>query len=231
MIEVSVTYPTPEGSQEIPVRGRLSFGRGSEADQRFADDGLSRLHATIYEDDGRVWIVDENSSNGTFVNGSPVQSGGTPIRHGDSIKIGHRTVLMIRIAEIQAARQPAAKVHSVMSAQSRPTSGAMSIIPIALIACTILIVSVSAVFIGFKVLGSSKPEVVRQADDEFEDIDTKPARDIKGSPTPRSGESPAVSKSDETIITDSPQSDSSKPAVAMPPGKKYLDLLDSEKRQ
>ena len=47
----------------------MSFGRGSEADHRFADDGLSRLHATIYREDGRVWIVDENSSNGTFVNG------------------------------------------------------------------------------------------------------------------------------------------------------------------
>ena len=80
MVKVSLTFPTPEGSQEIPLDGeRLSLGRGSEAGYRFSDDGLSRLHATLYCDGNRVWIVDENSSNGTFVNGSPVRPGGTPL--------------------------------------------------------------------------------------------------------------------------------------------------------
>ena len=60
MIEVILTYPTPEGSQEISVEGeKTSFGRGSEADYRFDDDGLSRLHSTVYRDGARVWIVDE----------------------------------------------------------------------------------------------------------------------------------------------------------------------------
>ena len=97
MLEVLLTYPTPEGSQEIRIDGgRMSFGRGSEADHRFADDGLSRLHATIYREDGRVWIVDENSSNGTFVNGEPVAPAGTPLRNGDLINIGNRTALNVR---------------------------------------------------------------------------------------------------------------------------------------
>ena len=81
MIEVTLTYPTPEGSREIVIdRDRTTFGRGSEAEHRFADDGLSRLHATIYRDGDRVWIVDENSSNGTFVNGQRVEGAGTPLR-------------------------------------------------------------------------------------------------------------------------------------------------------
>ena len=38
---------------------------------RFPDDGLSRLHATVYRDGDRVWVVDENHLT-TFVNGEKV---------------------------------------------------------------------------------------------------------------------------------------------------------------
>ena len=66
MLEVSLTYPTPDGSQEISLEGgRLTFGRGSEADQRFADDGLSRLHATVYRDGDRVSSAREHTGGAT----------------------------------------------------------------------------------------------------------------------------------------------------------------------
>ncbi len=68
----------------MPLDGeRTTFGRGSEADYRFEDSGLSRLHATVYRDGDRVWVVDENSTNGTFVNGERVAGAGTPLRSGD----------------------------------------------------------------------------------------------------------------------------------------------------
>src|SRR5688500_247350 len=103
MQEVVLIYPTSEGSQEIAIKGeKLSFGRGSEADYRFEDDGLSRLHATVYRDGEYIWIVDENSTNGTFVNGEKVTSSGTPLKNGDTIKIGHDTALRVRIATKQA---------------------------------------------------------------------------------------------------------------------------------
>ena len=112
MTEVFLIYPTPEGSQEIKIdSGKISFGRGSEADQRFADDGLSRLHATVYREGVKVWIVDENSSNGTFVNGQRVSGGGTPLKNGDTIRIGHRTELKVRATEkavTAVPKQPAA---------------------------------------------------------------------------------------------------------------------------
>lgn len=93
MDSVSLIYPTPEGSQVIDVPdGRVTFGRGSEADYRFPDDGLSRLHATVYRESSRVWVVDENSSNGTYVNGERVSGAGTPLTAGDELRIGHRTV-------------------------------------------------------------------------------------------------------------------------------------------
>src|SRR5207244_7699545 len=97
MIEVILTYPTPEGLQEIKIEGeKTSFGRGSEAEHRFADNGLSRLNSMIYCDGDRVWIVDENSTNGTFVNGERAAPAGTPLKSGDVVKIGNSTKLTVR---------------------------------------------------------------------------------------------------------------------------------------
>ena len=67
MLEVVFTYNTDDGPVQIDLTGdKLSFGRGSEADYRIPDRGLSRFHATVYRDGDDIWIVDENSSNGTL---------------------------------------------------------------------------------------------------------------------------------------------------------------------
>ena len=232
MLEVSLTYPTPDGSQEIRLDGgRLTFGRGSEADQRFADDGLSRLHATIYRDGDRVWVVDENSSNGTFVNGERAAPAGTPLRNGDVIKIGHRTSLNVRMAE-KYEPLPVAHTAPIQTSASEPRSSAMSILPIALIACAILVVSVSVVFIGFKVLGSGKAEVGRTDDDDYDTPDDRPVKDPKSSPTPKPGASSSTNTpGGTTAITDSPQGSDVTPVSDILKGRKYLDLSDNEKRQ
>lgn len=232
MIEVSLTHPTPEGSREIRIDGeRTSFGRGGDADHRFADDGLSRLHATVYRDGERVWIVDENSSNGTFVNGQKTAPAGSPLRNGDQIKIGHQTVLTVRIVEkAQAAVHAAnASAASVTRGVSSGPSG-ISILPIALIACALLIFSVSAVFIAFKVFGGGT-EVV-----ETEDSDPTPTRDDKDSkesPTPKVESTQAQSSNtgDNTIITSPTQTTVKQSGYIMPAGKTYLDLSDGERRQ
>jgi pSer/pThr/pTyr-binding forkhead associated (FHA) protein len=231
-MEVTLTYPTPEGSQEIRVEsGKLTFGRGSEAEQRFADDGLSRLHATVYNEGGRVWIVDENSSNGTFVNGERVQPGGRPLRHGDSIKIGHQTVLKVRIAEAPAAKPVQKQAAASTVTAPSGSNSSFGILPIVIIAGAIFLVSVSAVFIGFKVFGSGKAEVVRDNDD-FDDSDIdSPKKKSTPSPKTESSGTTTTPSNDNTPITNSPESGQGKTAVTMPSGKKYLDLSDSEKRQ
>ena len=60
MLEIILKDTSEEtGAEEIVLAGeKLSFGRGSEAEYRFADDGLSRLHATIYREGDNVWVVD-----------------------------------------------------------------------------------------------------------------------------------------------------------------------------
>lgn len=232
MLEVSLTYPTPEGSQEIRIEdGRLTFGRGSEADQRFADDGLSRLHATVYRDGDRVWIADENSSNGTFINGEHAAPAGTPLRNGDVIKIGHRTILNVRIAE-KYVPLPVAHTAPVQTAASVQPPTGMSILPIALIAGAIMVVSLSVVFIGIKVLGNSKPEVVQTGEDDFDTPDDRPSKETKSTPTPKPGSSYSpTTPGDDSKPSNLPPTSDPKPTVDILKGRKYLELPDSEKRQ
>src|SRR4051794_6449826 len=171
MLDITLTFPTPEGSQTINIdRDRTSFGRGSEADHRFPDDGLSRLHATVYRDGDRVWVVDENSTNGTFVNGQSVSGSGTPLRDGDTIKIGNNTNLKLRIAQAASTVAPAVpnQPAQVQRSAAAPGESSGSFVPVIIIAVAVLVISVSAVFIGFTVIGSGEPEIVQKTDDDID---------------------------------------------------------------
>ena len=117
MLEVILKYQTDDGSpEEIALgEGKVSFGRGSEADYRFADDGLSRLHATVYREGDNVWVTDENSTNGSFVNGERVKPNGTILYDGDKVKIGHYTTLTVKIgsASVSPTKTAAEKSKTV----------------------------------------------------------------------------------------------------------------------
>lgn len=226
-MKVSLTYPTPDGTREIVIGARLSFGRGSEADHRFDDGGLSRLHATVYNENGRAWIIDENSSNGTFVNGARVSGSGTELRNGDSIKIGNETVLRVRFVE-DAAASVASTSRSVTAKSSRSSSG---VFMIAVIALGFFAVSISAVVIGFKVFGSSDKPPQTDVVTEHDDIDKPSKRSPKETPStsPAASDSPAKA-GDDLPLTDLPGPDTGPVASTIPAGKKYQDLSDAERR-
>ncbi len=237
MLEVFLTYPTPEGSREITFSGeKMSFGRGSEADYRFNDDGLSRLNSTIYRDDARIWIVDENSTNGTFVNGGKVSASGTPLHNGDAIKIGHHTNLILRMREPYSAPHPVNQTAAaVVSAGSK--AGFPLFIPIAITAFAVLLIGISAVFIGVKVFGGSKNSaIVYKTDDDDDAPETSPtAAENKNNPekTPSpeknaahdSGSVENTNKFAESVVSNGGNS------VAPPTGKKYQAMSNEEKNQ
>ncbi len=57
-----------------------------------SDTACSRVHATIQRDaNGQIWIVDQGSRNGTFLNGQRVTR--ASLRHGDHIQIGQTDIL------------------------------------------------------------------------------------------------------------------------------------------
>lgn len=215
----------------------LSFGRGSEADYRFADDGLSRLHSTIYRDGDRIWIADENSTNGTFVNGKQVGSSGTPLQNGDTITIGNYTRLKVKVAEETAPVSSSENQTKPAAASgvSQSTGGLIKLIPIVAIAIAVFAISISAVVIGIKIFVRAEPVVVQR------DIEEEPIEDdepTKETPTPKNtpklSDTPKTNTTigDNTKITDSPEATPDTPQQTnLPSGKKYLELSDAEKRQ
>ncbi len=73
------------------VRSRMTLGRSSQADIRFADDGVSRQHAAVEIEDEDVVIEDLGSRNGTFVNDESITR--KALKDGDKIRIGQTSIL------------------------------------------------------------------------------------------------------------------------------------------
>jgi FHA domain len=65
---------------------RLVIGRGQQADLRIDDTMLSRQHAVVFYTGEEFRIRDENSANGTMLNGSLVVE--YALRDGDEVGVG-----------------------------------------------------------------------------------------------------------------------------------------------
>lgn len=92
----------------------VSVGREEGNSVRLNDERVSRFHLKIQEDRGRLVLTDLASTNGTKVNGEPVQV--TIVRPGDVVALG-KTVVLIgsreeiaqRLAEVRKAQTAAGK--------------------------------------------------------------------------------------------------------------------------
>jgi hypothetical protein len=71
--------------------GTTVIGRGQESDFRLPDTGVSRRHLEINWDGHTATLSDLGSTNGTTVNGNPVQT--WQLSDGDVIRIGHSTLI------------------------------------------------------------------------------------------------------------------------------------------
>src|SRR5690349_3138770 len=92
-LEMGHTYadmPTP-----------ISIGREEDNNIRLNDERVSRFHAKIQEDAGRIILTDLDSTNGTRVNGHPIRM--RVLQIGDQVLIG-RCLLLYGSAEQVAKR-------------------------------------------------------------------------------------------------------------------------------
>lgn len=100
MLEVTLTVRSRLGARSVLLtEPRLTIGRGDAAMLSIDDPGLSRVHASINSDVGKVWILDEGSINGSFVNGEAVPSTGRPLADGDEITIGNDTIILVSVIQ------------------------------------------------------------------------------------------------------------------------------------
>ena len=73
----------------------VAVGRGVHNEIRVLDTEVSRRHAVIELVEGVYVLKDQNSSNGTFVNGNPISQ--HRLHNGDQIQIG-RSVILFNLA-------------------------------------------------------------------------------------------------------------------------------------
>jgi hypothetical protein len=81
------------GTRHVLSGGRNVIGRGTEADIRLPDTGVSRKHVDVVLEQGTAIAEDLGSTNGTLVNGRRISR--QPLVDGDVIRIGH-SVLVYR---------------------------------------------------------------------------------------------------------------------------------------
>lgn len=81
------------GTRHVLSAGSNVIGRGTEADIRLPDTGVSRKHVDVVLEGPVAAVQDLGSTNGTLVNGRRV--GRQPLSDGDVIRIGH-SVLVYR---------------------------------------------------------------------------------------------------------------------------------------
>ncbi len=94
-LEITTAYQT----QTLSLEDEISIGRTELADLVLDDPALSKVNTTIFRDEGDVLVVDEGSSNGTFLNG--VRLGREPklLFDGDEIRLGSVTRIGVSIGE------------------------------------------------------------------------------------------------------------------------------------
>jgi len=73
------------------ARPTTRIGRGSEADLRIDDPGISREHAELRRSGGDVTVVDVGSTNGVVVDGDRVAQ--ARLRDGSRIQLGSTTLI------------------------------------------------------------------------------------------------------------------------------------------
>jgi two-component system, cell cycle response regulator len=81
-------YPAgPDMGKRFPLsRADVVIGRGSDCDIQIDKDSISRRHARVFRQDESWQIEDMQSTNGSYVNDSPVQR--SALRDSDLVKIG-----------------------------------------------------------------------------------------------------------------------------------------------
>ena len=71
-------------------KGRVVLGRARQVDFTLDDPNVSRRHAAVYWEGGRLFVKDLGSTNGTLLNGRPVTAG--PVAVGDILTLGDSEV-------------------------------------------------------------------------------------------------------------------------------------------
>ena len=121
-----ITFQVVEGLEAgrvfAEIATPLTVGREEDNDIQLNDERVSRFHAKVQDDGGRLILTDLDSTNGTRVNGHPVRM--RVLRRGDLIMIG-RCVLLVggpdELPKLEARLHTLAAAENVDENDTPPT--------------------------------------------------------------------------------------------------------------
>ncbi len=88
--EITIESGPDAGHTHRAGDAALRLGRSPDNDLILRDPATSGHHARVERRGEQFWIVDLGSTNGTLVNGEPIQE--KELNHGDRISIGQNAV-------------------------------------------------------------------------------------------------------------------------------------------
>jgi hypothetical protein len=109
------------GTGLIPLERPIThIGRGLVADVRLEDSQVSRRHAILAVRGDGARVLDDRSSNGTFVNGRPVTV--EYLTHGDVLRFGRAVFRYVEVSP-QRRPQPLRRIPLALRARRREPAG------------------------------------------------------------------------------------------------------------
>ncbi len=88
--QITVESGPDAGNNHLAADAARRIGRSPDNDLILRDPATSGHHARVERRGQQFWIVDLGSTNGTLVNGEPIQE--KELNHGDRITIGQNAV-------------------------------------------------------------------------------------------------------------------------------------------
>ncbi len=122
LIELVVTEGPDTGARCVITSGHTVVGRDPDAHLRLRDPDVSRRHCVIAQDQGRLTLFDDRSTNGTHVGAEPAPPGeAVPVRIGARIRIGRSTLVLSRKASRVLSAECDGQGHLLMHRSPRRT--------------------------------------------------------------------------------------------------------------
>jgi hypothetical protein len=90
-VTASISLDDGSGRSYKLTEGTHIVGRGQDSAFRLPDTGVSRRHLEITWDGHHATVTDLGSTNGTTVNGNPIQT--WQLSDGDVIRVGHSSLI------------------------------------------------------------------------------------------------------------------------------------------
>ncbi len=81
--------------ESYSIKDKVTVGRGAKASVIIPDPFLSSVHVQFRKEGNDFVIIDNNSTNGTFVNGEKLSNEPCLIKTGDLIKIGQLMFIFV----------------------------------------------------------------------------------------------------------------------------------------